>query len=113
MQNDANKKIALMSISDFGYGAPKECTKNIINEVDNNLCPKYDNWLSNDSNYLEVLLSTIITDVPRVFSITDNEITSQDSANPATVFRPTLTLSSNVKISGGSGTSSDPYQLSM
>ena len=113
MQNDANKKIALMSISDFGYGAPKECTKNIINEVDNNLCPKYDNWLSNDSNYLEVLLSAIITDVPRVFSITDNEITSQDSANPATVFRPTLTLSSNVKISGGSGTSSDPYTLSL
>ena len=27
--------------------------------------------------------------------------------------RPVLTLSSNVKISGGSGTSSDPYQLSL
>lgn len=33
--------------------------------------------------------------------------------SPNYAVRPVLTLSSNVKISGGSGTSSDPYQLQL
>ena len=117
MQNDTSKKIAIMYASDYGYAASKEC----VDYVDPrggliyfNYCTS-DNWLYKGK--LELLL-TQGTDIynssffisANGFSGTRSDFT-KSTKNP--INRPVLSLSSNVKISSGTGTSSDPYQLSL
>ena len=115
MQNDVNKKIAIMYASDYGYASSNVC-KLVVNTIEyyaSSFC-KTTNWL---------------------YSGEDEWLLSQDSAYPDGAFyvnstgdvyngngevfihesavRPVLSLSSNVKISGGEGTSQKPYTLSI
>ena len=111
MQNDANKKIALMYASDYGYAASKECTSN-LNKYDGSAnCKTTNNWLDKSE---DTWLLPQGTDVSKnaffVYSYgfvqSSGIVSSRENA-----VRPVLYLSSNVKISGGEGTSQKPYML--
>ena len=115
MQNDANKKIAIMYASDYGYASSKECTSNLYNYNGSANCITTNNWL--DKSVSTWLLSQNSTNPYRAFAvytggIVDNGGNSDISLNKYGV-RPVLSLSSNVKISGGEGTSQKPYMLSI
>ena len=113
MQNDTSKKIALMYASDYGYAASKECTSNLYDYNASASCKTTNNWL--DKSQYEWLLpqysdfsidAFIVRSSGYVFS-NDNVYLSESAV------RPVLYLSSNVKISGGEGTSQKPYMLSI
>ena len=111
MQNDANKKIALMYASDYGYAASKECTSN-LNSYSNTNCKTTNNWL--DKAQDEWLLGQCSSENSSVLMIDKNAIVGQDIVIfNEYVTRPVLSLSSNVTISSGSGSSSNPYTLSV
>ena len=112
MQNDVNKKIALMYASDYGYAASKECTSNLY-DYDGASCKTTNNWL--DKNAHTWLLPQVAGGSRNAFFVgsagfvnTSSSVNTNDYA-----VRPVLSLSSNVKISGGKGTSEQPYQLSI
>ena len=113
MQNDANKKIAIMYASDYGYGASKECTSNLINYRDSANCKTTNNWL--DKSAYTWLLPQYSGYYGNAFLVdTSGYVICRDVvySNEYAV-RPVLSLSSNVKISGGEGTSGSPYTLSI
>ena len=115
MQNDASKKIAIMYASDYGYAASNICKSDLVlldgkmRYYDSSFCTST-NWLYSGST--EWLLSQCSDDNAfRVYSGGFVHSSVVDSSEHGA--RPVLSLSSNVKISGGSGTSSNPYQLSV
>ena len=114
MQNDASKKIALMYTSDYGYAASKECTNSLKSYNDSSKCTKTNNWL--DKSRQEWLLSqssdlsSCVHFMKSNGSIGGNGMGVYDSEFAV---RPVLNLSSNVKISGGNGTTSNPHTLSV
>ena len=113
MQNYANKKIAIMYASDYGYAASKECTSNLIDYSGSASCKTTNNWL--DKSQDEWLLPQVSGNSFNVFDVRSNcyvyDLSSVNGYEHAV--RPVLYLSSNVKISGGEGTSQKPYQLSI
>ena len=114
MQNDANKKIALMYASDYEYGASKNCLQLLTSYSKDSNCITINNWLDkstgtwllshNSGSYREALY---LGSGGEIVSFTG--FANVYDTNFAV--RPVLTLSPYVDISGGSGTSSDPYQL--
>ena len=115
MQNDASKKIALMYTSDYGYAASKKCTSNLYDYGNYVNCKTTNNWLDKGTDTW--LLPQFTINNNYVFFISFASYTSGGTGGKVDVFkfavRPSLTLSSNVKISGGSGTSELPYTLSV
>ena len=113
MQNDANKKIAIMYASDYGYAASKECTSNLYDYDGSASCKTTNNWLdkSTDTWLLPQLsgYSSGAFVVDSAGCVTDYPVNSDGEF----AVRPVLSLSSNVKISGGEGTSQKPYMLSI
>ena len=114
MQSDASKKIALMYVSDYGYGASKECTNTLNNYSGSANCKTTNNWLDKSQNTwllahnsANVHLVFYVGLRGSVFSYSDGSIVDAGG----TAVRPVLTLSSNIQISGGEGTSDKPYQL--
>ncbi len=113
MQSDASKKIALMYASDYGYGASKECTSNLSAYDESANCITTNNWL--DKSYVTWSLSQNTLNVYDVFYVDSSgyvyyygyDINFEGNA------RPVLSLSSNTKISGGEGNSTNPYTLSI
>ena len=110
MQNDANKKIAIMYASDYGYGASKECTSNLNNYNNSTICKTPNNWLDKTQNRWLLTPDSYNSGValnvhPIAYVINSNSISNEYAVLPV------LSLSSNVKISGGEGTSGSPYQL--
>ena len=104
--------IGLIYVSDYGYASINCETKWISDDnAENDLrsCNST-NWLY---NYLsrEWLIVTTSSTSSGVFSVSNGEIVSFKYNYSAPTVRPTLYLLSNVKITGGSGTSSDPYTL--
>ena len=113
MQNNANKKIAIMYASDYGYAASKECTSNLNNYNGSANCITTNNWL--DKSAYTWLLPQYSGNSGYgffVFSVGSVNVSDGVSSNEYAV-RPVLYLSSNVKISSGNGTSEQPYQLSI
>ena len=111
MQNDASKKIALMYASDYGYAASKECTSNLSNYDDSANCKKPNNWLDVSFNVWLISQLSILSN--NAFIASTKIFVSAPVYDGDYCVYPILTLSSDVKISGGSGTSSDPYKLSL
>ena len=107
MQNDTNKKVAVMYASDYGYAASKECDAT-LSDYSNTKCNKANNWL--DLSSVEWLLFTV-SDVSSYAFLTcdDGHIGVGSSVY---YFRPVVSLSSTVTISAGDGTDKNPYQLS-
>jgi len=110
MQNEANKKIALMYASDYGYAASKECSKGLLYYYEDSNCITTNNWLDKSQN--EWLISQDSNGDNIVFYVLDSLVTGEIVGGKYGV-RAVLSLSSNVKISGGSGTSEQPYTLSV
>ena len=110
MQNDVNKKIALMYASDYGYAASKECSKGLLYYYEDSNCITTNNWLDKSQN--EWLISQDSNGDNIVFYVLDSLVTGEIVGGKYGV-RAVLSLSSNVKISGGSGTSEQPYTLSV
>ena len=112
-KNDANKKIAIMYASEYGYAASKECTSNLYNYKDSASCKTTNNWLDKSaSTWLLPQSSGIFYYAFGVDSTGYVSLNISVSIYEYTV-RPVLYLSSNVKISGGEGTSQKPYMLSI
>ena len=115
MQNDANKKIAIMYASDYEYASSNVCEYTCSSKLgcDSSFCNST-NWLysGNDEWFLThntaVSFSTFLTFYGFVYC--DNYDGSVNFSHDA---RPVLSLSSNVKISSGEGTSQKPYTLSI
>ena len=112
MQNDESKKIALMYASDYGYAPTNSCWKNLSNYDESSNCKTTNNWLDNSQNTW--FLSQVSSNSNNaLFVSTNGSLFNTGLTAYGYAIRPTLTLSSNVKISGGSGTSSEPYILSV
>ena len=114
MQNDANKKIAIMYASDYGYAASKECTSNLYDYNASASCITTNNWLDKSINTW--LLPQVSGNSNSAFGMNSNGFVnyySRSVINYEFAVRPVLSLSSNVKISGGEGTSQKPYMLSI
>ncbi len=115
MQNDANKKIALMYVSDYGYAASNIC-KSVVTGVGgyhSSFCTST-NWLYSGSG--EWLLPQYSGSFDYAFDVNSTGYLDYNHVNVVNIelaVRPVLYLSSNVKISGGEGTSQKPYTLSI
>ena len=112
-QSDADKKIAIMYASDYGYGASKECASNLRYYDDSTNCIKTNNWLDKSQNTL--LLPQDSNSDYHVFGVYLDGYVYDDinSTNTNYAVRPVLSLSSKVQISDGEGTSDSPYQLTL
>ncbi|MCI5734175.1 MAG: hypothetical protein MR297_03225 [Tenericutes bacterium] len=107
--------IAIMYVSDYGYASSNCENKFIIGNATTDIRACNDtNWLYNikekewmldqNSSYNSFVYNVLATGT--MFSI--------DDANKyKSAVRPTLYLKSNVKITGGSGTSTNPYTLGL
>ena len=113
MQNDANKKIAIMYASDYGYGASKKCTSNLDNYHNSTNCKTTNNWLDKSQYTWLLPQNSDNSDYAFTVSSTGYVYYSINVHLREYAVRPVLSLSSNVKISGGEGTSSNPYTLSI
>ena len=112
MQNEANKKIAIMYASDYGYGASKECTNDLNNYHNSTNCITTNNWLDKSADTWllpQVSDNTYLA----LFMNSTGYVHYRYAYNVKCTVRPVLYLSSNVKISGGEGTSGSPYTLSI
>ena len=61
----------------------------------------------------QILLNPTSTNAYGVYNVTSTGIVSLVNASDAINIRPVVYLSSTITISGGTGTSSDPYTLSI
>ncbi len=114
-------KIALMYPSDYSYtyalGVDNTCYTEGNNCSTNQGGKPTNGWVYNtNSNSTQWLLSPISDFSNRVFTISVRGFTGS-SGNGGVAYsigvRPTLYLSSNVRIISGTGKSDDPYQLSI
>ena len=101
-------KIALMYLSDYGYAASDECTKTLINYSDSTC--KSNNWLF-DSNYQWTLFQNPYRSYTVYRVVPNGNYGNLNVYENLYNVRPTLYLVSSTKITGGSGTSTDPYTL--
>ena len=120
-------KIGLMYVSDYFY-ASANCENKILSEsyVNNGYAKVYETSTKdiracNDTNWLynlkqKELVLPQVTVTPNAWAVLKEagniEYTGLDSDNDAQT-RPVLYLTSSVKITGGTGTSSDPYTLGL
>ena len=112
-------QIGLMYPSDYGYatsgGSTTDRASCLAKELYSwdSVSDCYNNdWLYDSSNH-QWTLTPSSSSSNTVFSVATYGYVSLISANgTSNAVSPALYLSSNVKISGGTGTSSDPYQLS-
>ena len=103
-------EIALMYVSDYGYAASDACVQT-LNNYDNATCIN-NNWLFKGN--AEWILPQVASYSSSAFGVHSDGNVSYDrvSINPLGV-RPVLYLTSSVRITGGDGTSSNPYTLGL
>ena len=109
--NNLVGKLGLMYLSDYGYAASDECTQK-LEKYDNTTC-KTNNWLFKGNT--EWTLPQNAFDISRAVCV---ETAGSVSGGSIVYYhqngvRPVLYLISSVQITGGSGTSSDPYTLGL
>ncbi len=109
-------KIGLMYASDFGYAAsPRTWTQSIVYKPSSTTISS---WLYSVSN--EWTISRDTSESYRAFTVSrfvmgfgHAGFVARDSVDETTNARPTFYLASTVEITGGSGTESSPYRLSV
>ena len=119
VQSDSSKKIAIMYASDYGYAASASCSNRLSAYDSDANCITTNNWL--DKSQIEWLLNQMSANSSIAFMISPSGNVGDYVrfvgygyvGTHILPVRPVLYLSSNVVISGGTGTSSDPYTLSM
>ena len=109
--NSWTGKIALMYASDYGYAAGDVCTKT-LDSYNDTTCTS-NNWLYTMLDYW-LLAHQVRNGTGMSFVFLDGGVEQVNyvSSNQLAA-RPVLYLTSNVQITGGSGTSSDPYTLGL
>ena len=114
--------IGLMYPSDYGYatsgGSTTDRSSCLAKELYNWDSSSYSDCKNNDWLYESLndqwTLTPYSSDSNRVFYVHSNGIVSRDNSDYTTIaVSPVLYLTSNVRISGGSGSSNDPYNLSL
>ena len=112
-------KIGLMYASDYGYATSggQTASRDTCLNIELPYWSHYDdcfnnNWLL-DSSQHQWTLSPSSANSYFVFVVQSNGGLTNGNADEIYCVRPTLYLASNVKISGGEGTESSPYQLSL
>ena len=100
-----NGYIGLMSASDYGYASSECYNKMKLNDYNNTLCVST-NWLNSKKNEWTITVSSVSE--RGVFYIS-NVVSYINDVNVAYEVRPSLYLKSDVYIKEGTGTSSDPY----
>ena len=101
-------KLGLMYASDYGYAVSDECTSNLY-DYNNTTC-KTNNWLFKSIN--EWLLPQYASNSGSAFHVySDGYASNYRVFFDRFAVRPVLYLKSAVKITGGSGTSTNPYTL--
>ena len=108
--NNSVNKISLMYVSDYGYAASDECTQTLGNY--NNVTCKTNNWLF--KSYNEWTLSQLAYDFDdTVFYIVSAGGVDGGNITDQYNVRPTLYLNSYIQITGGEGTSTNPYTFGL
>ena len=103
-------KLALMYASDYGYAVSDECTQNLYNY--NNATCKNNNWLFKVNS--EWILPPSVSASSSASGVFSGGIVSNSVVNNFQYgVRPVLYLTSSAKITGGSGTSANPYTLGL
>ena len=118
MKENVKLKIALMYVSDYGYASLNCETKALYNSSDSTqdlrACNDT-NWLYNIKVY-EWLLPQDSSDSSKAFTINNDGyicITNVSIDGTTIYFRPVLYLTSNIVITSGDGTESNPYNFSL
>lgn len=109
-----NGKIALMYPSDYSYASTNtSCREDMFNKSEGNetgVCAS-ENWLHN-SQLTQLTLATGSNDNSTIFTIGNGGVDqSLPGYNIDISVRPVLYLKSSVKITGGTGTATDPYTI--
>ena len=106
-------KIAIMYASDYGYAAGEECSSTL----DYYHSCSSSNWLHNSNDRQWILTQDSAQKDVAWFSHTYGVIQGAYVGNVvgsgSYAVRPVLYLKSNIKITGGNGTSSSPYTLGL
>ena len=108
-----NPKVGLMRSNDYYYSSSKQCTQELNNFTDDTINCITNNWLFFGKDVCTMELSdtgSILFDA--ILSNGRKALLTPEFSETCYVY-PAVYLSSNVKISSGSGTSSDPYQLQL
>ena len=103
-------EIGLMYPSDYGYAASPDAWATILDDYKNSTITA-NNWL-----YMGLVEWTIIpysSSGSHVFRVNYHGHLITNVANLGYAARPVFYLESNVELSGGTGTSSDPYRLAV
>ena len=111
-------KVGLMYPSDYGYATSggstadrATCLSTVLYDWYNYSDCYNNDWLFNNSWQWTLSPYAQSSDARRVFDVRYNGHVSTDDAFYGFGARPVVYLASNVKISGGEGTSKSPYQL--
>ena len=107
-------KLGLMYASDYGYAASDECTQNLFNYNDTTC--KNNNWLFKGND--EWILPQDASSSVLAFSVISDGYVSNGNVGfgqfaARFAARPVLYLISSVQITGGDGTSSNPYTFGL
>ena len=105
-------KLGLMYASDYGYAVSDECTQN-LNGYDNATC-KNNNWLfKGNDEWILPQIASYSSLALFVYSDGGVNLNDREVRRYLNAVRPVLYLTSNVLITGGSGTSTDPYTFGL
>ena len=105
-------KVGLMSAADYGYASTDSSCTDSTNLTASPYPCKNNNWICNSSYQQWTITPDSGNSNPVWFVYAGGGVNSADSAYNTLGVRPVLYLKSSVKITGGTGTSSDPYKLS-
>ena len=105
-------KLGLMYASDYGYAVSDECTQN-LNGYDNATC-KNNNWLfKGNDEWILPQIASYSSLALFVYSDGGVNLNDREVRRYLNAVRPVLYLTSNVLITGGSGTSTNPYTFGL
>ena len=103
-----NAKIGLMYVSDYGYAASPENWTTRLNSYENSSVTN-NNWMY--MGFHEWTLLHITGETSLVFGLTAGGRFNSNGAASSFGIRPCFYLNSDVKLTRGTGTSSDPYRI--
>ena len=103
-------EIGLMYPSDYGYAASPDSWVTDLYDYDNSTITA-NNWLY--MGLYEWTITPYSSVSNNVFAVNSNGLLYNYSASYGYAARPVFYLKSNVELSGGTGTSSDPYRLAV
>ena len=105
---DTTSLVGLMSAADYAFAAPSGCLNTRASAYRSGGCASND-WL-NYNNYVELTLNPITTSNVATLRMGDLYSYPQSYSN---TIRPVVNISPKVYVTGGSGTSTNPYVLNI